>query len=1312
MIKNKLGKGLVSMFLIIILLVSVLAGSFYYENNITAYAVNENTIVSNQIQQKEVNDVKGLNQLNEGWYKVIKGNVFYLEHFDSLVSLHIVIKNPEQQNGIFVVDAEGNVEFEGNADKLVDNLNQNNANQITGEVTGLEGVSGMQAATPSTIVIPFQAPEVFKSTNRAWYLNDDALFRWNPSLNGGKGGYEVNVVGMGISQNFLPLEKAIATYNSPSSAVNKEIVDKAKELLNAEKKLIEKYYTTASTSTSTSTSTTTTTGATSTTTGSTSTTTSTSTSTSAPPQSAALPAGGIRASSASGQAQAGSSDYVWFQDKDNNWINAPKDYYDLRFSLDKSSIKEGHYSNPPNNVNKYVKIYQHEGPRTLNYQVSLLDYYKVDQSITSTPVGQMSTSSAGAGNTPAQKTSPETPPPKKGESTQSQSAQAPPKQAPNRDSIKISDGVVKASDGEWYYKEGESLIQVIVKGGQNYEYKPVTYRFDVSYKDSAGKTFTVSLDATSPTDAQNKLKETRPFVTEVKASKSQEVTVQPSSTPEIVEDKSNNRWIVNYGKQTIEFNDKPSAEKFADELNQKAKVESAFQSYLKQLGRTDGKGTDADKKNFYEHLPPELKDTDKNLVASQLNIPVVKPAEPGKETVPYTIDLLPENNPDGKYKFTYQGKPYYSNDKNVVPDDLKKIMKFNEDIVKKGTLQKGLKLDKEDVYYLNGKYYTLSNPGGADSIKAVATEKIGGTEYSVTYTLQKGKQTVSSFKLNENGEDIPLTTAEFNALKSNAKQGDIIETDSKGLTLSRTSSKTEGKIDSADSKIISTKSSITIAADGSITSKATTTIENNKHEIISKVVEDTFSDKSKRVTALKGDTDEIDKITFITSDGKSVELDQQTLAKMSDNSLWNGLTPEKQLSLYKAAAEQGFKSLEVNKDGNLVYKDKTIQKIGDNFVFQDGSKVVREVSDSQDIKYSGNVKIIQGRVDMGEGATKSVYENNKLVGTTKQIDSGRSITSTLNNDGTYTIQDTKSTNSAPLNSVHQVQDINNQFFRMYEFKTNGGTYYLDGNTVYKEVGGKKVEVDKSTVSSEVREALGIGIDEIRKSQGKPTRSQESSQRFFFIVEAIFTEFRGLGYYASLFMSEDSLLKWREDVDKVFAKLYLGTEYWTSEICSSKIKDSAQEGIAFAETPQGLAQIGAHIEATRSNPAATGNATEFIYKITFNVRNGDYEKDLRAPEEMKINVILLGQRSVTLFKQDQVIKRGSSFGKSGKDAIVKASNTLYSQVCIRFDKIPAKWKIKDKELCNNIQASSEEPAIIKTASSTSSAKPSAGDMNDI
>ena len=75
-----------------------------------------------------------------------------------------------------------------------------------------------------------------------------------------------------------------------------------------------------------------------------------------------------------------------------------------------------------------------------------------------------------------------------------------------------------------------------------------------------------------------------------------------------------------------------------------------------------------------------------------------------------------------------------------------------------------------------------------------------------------------------------------------------------------------------------------------------------------------------------------------------------------------------------------------------------------------------------------------------------------------------------------------------------------------------------------------------------------------------------------------------------------------------------------------------------------------------------------------------------------NFITVGEqegKSVRLFKFDQNVTRGSSFSRIGKSAIVQESFFLYDKICLKFDKIPSRWKLDDNELCNKIQESSGE-----------------------
>ena len=95
---NKTAKGIVSFATIILLLSFILALTLAYESTITANAVKEVSIDAKPISIpiKEVDNIKELNQLNEGWYQVINGYVYYLESFDSYIFLYIKVKNPDE----------------------------------------------------------------------------------------------------------------------------------------------------------------------------------------------------------------------------------------------------------------------------------------------------------------------------------------------------------------------------------------------------------------------------------------------------------------------------------------------------------------------------------------------------------------------------------------------------------------------------------------------------------------------------------------------------------------------------------------------------------------------------------------------------------------------------------------------------------------------------------------------------------------------------------------------------------------------------------------------------------------------------------------------------------------------------------------------------------------------------------------------------------------------------------------------------------------------------------------------------------------
>ena len=64
LIKNKFGKEFAGLIAIVILLSSILAGTFVYESSITSNVVKENTINSDSINI-EIKNINNINELNQ-----------------------------------------------------------------------------------------------------------------------------------------------------------------------------------------------------------------------------------------------------------------------------------------------------------------------------------------------------------------------------------------------------------------------------------------------------------------------------------------------------------------------------------------------------------------------------------------------------------------------------------------------------------------------------------------------------------------------------------------------------------------------------------------------------------------------------------------------------------------------------------------------------------------------------------------------------------------------------------------------------------------------------------------------------------------------------------------------------------------------------------------------------------------------------------------------------------------------------------------------------------------------------------------------
>ncbi|MBI2101699.1 hypothetical protein HYT53_03725 [Candidatus Woesearchaeota archaeon] len=458
----------------------------------------------------------------------------------------------------------------------------------------------------------------------------------------------------------------------------------------------------------------------------------------------------------------------------------------------------------------------------------------------------------------------------------------------------------------------------------------------------------------------------------------------------------------------------------------------------------------------------------------------------------------------------------------------------------------------------------------------------------------------------------------------------------------------------------------------------------------------------------------------VTVDGKTTQLSGKSFSELQSTNP-NLVTDENRRNQILTEAVKAGVDLTKTQQG--VIGDKSglhLNFEGENILTMQKDLVKREVTkDGIEKVYEGSVKLEDGVPTLGEGATSRTFNSKGELQEVKFVKDGQKYEFDYSDKDRIKIDtprgymeidktfgfDPTDTNYGKIKVFTAICPVDECIFEGSGLLSGPTLYYLDSE-------GKKKFVD---ADSEILALMQTAADNqmVHGKKGKEgfTLKQLNSQRFFAEVERIFTEFRGLGYYATLFFDEDSLMQWRDKIDRAFATLYLGTEYWSSAICSQYI-DGEDEGVAFAETPQGLAQIGAHIEARRTEAIETGTGQEFIYMITFNIRNGDYDKDPRAPEEMNVNVLLKGERRVNVFKSDVEIKRGSTFGRMGRNAIVQESAFLYTQVCIVFDEIPLRWKLEDKELCNTIVESSGEPTPISGTTATATTSTGTGGSSDI
>lgn len=1287
MMKSKIGKGLVSLLTIIILLVSVLASTVYYDNQITANAIKEYSFDSaqNELQITEANDIYELSQLNEGWYSLRSGYVFYLEHFDSYIPLYIRVNNPLQKNEIFVVDEEGNVEVKKFDDENIKFFsdNENDNNLITGEVTGMEGVTGRQTAVPNCVsTINTIGSTVWKNTRYIQNLGCEYLYEdsrsekiwtykkpdeptrlyWNQNTDGFKdrkwsrgiyfsitntydsrtgkitfysGEKTLQAIGglpdkgyvQDTGDNFYPVVKKDGKYFRLLS--NGEPSDKEYDFNDVKNFLTKEQL---------------------------------------PPSRTIIRYSDAGIATDLTTQQINDAKKFNQDSKNQAYVEQFKQYLMLVEGKTEAEANEI-ISNP-----KYVSDYQYDSKN--------LDF-ALDNS--NGKIGQKTAEAA------TQKIRGEildgtiklkTPDNKefnlKNDLIKGNSGQDPETIEPGK-IVQIGDKLYyKSKQGEHAkeFQYGWNLAETEQKKEYQPDWKYLKHSFTIKATDSDKVSSSFKFDGTyEELEAHKKLMAGQGFTDiEDKRATTEEATQEKVKEIEgewVPSDKGN--YITNTATKKSKFAQGISKEVLANQENNKIKIEKAYNDWLKTLSsehqKLDAKvlqeifvktsGLDLQDSNKRQINPEALQ----KLIRANFGLP--EPEEGAETEKPTTTEeKKPYSTMTGN-----DGTILYIKDRKVISQGTAKRLEDEQQF--EGKLKEYTSLNAVDE---NGNSLYKSKDGKVYSVntKESTINEIKGTSYTTMEKLTSNSD-ISILKT-KNIEDGQIT-----AIRLKTGAGEMTVDGSTAL-----------RIEQAD---------------------------RNKQKINLY-----FGEKAKAVVSEFPAEKEIKADTKIYSpanpthywkkcdDGSGSycwfdENDKQVYSEALNNLDYKNLNriyaSQKELMERISGPSPASNTIEITNPatGNLLEK-RELKKAGNEVVLGYIATYSEIYIDKQGNRLS----------------QKEAEELNKKKPDSARLVSQASQERIRQEDGSYS-----STTYRYRAESYTDKDGKKQYIRVGEGETRN-------EKTGKSVGFTYIEADPDEPSSYRRvifnekgdfvKAVDINGEEIQNSQDKDklknratsSKNQHKSRQFFSNVERVFTEFRGLGFYATLFIDEDKLLEWREAVDKYFVLNYLSSQYYSSKICSSWL-DGTQEGIAYAETPQGLAQIGAHVEATRTKPITADGATEFLYKITFNVKNGDYEKDVRAPEEMRINVMLIGERSIDVFKQDQAVKRGTSFGKSGKNAIVKYSGTFYSQVCIRFDKVPEKWKIKDKLLCNVIQESSEEPTTIKVPAAPGSGSSPATEIND-
>ena len=345
---------------------------------------------------------------------------------------------------------------------------------------------------------------------------------------------------------------------------------------------------------------------------------------------------------------------------------------------------------------------------------------------------------------------------------------------------------------------------------------------------------------------------------------------------------------------------------------------------------------------------------------------------------------------------------------------------------------------------------------------------------------------------------------------------------------------------------------------------------------------------------------------------------------------------------------------------------------------------------------------IKGYSPVAEDVAKLLKENGlrRIIGTGTVVDSiGRVRQIQRKGEDPIIIDYGKVTKNKKGEPIYSNKGTFTHKFKDYVYK-DGKIFTMEGTRLV-EAKGEDIEAIKEQIKKGEAEKREVDQANAKFNENSRLGYQTLTQKFFKGLSVMSADAKSFSGLSSLFMDQEAMAEWRENVDGVFAKLNLGTIYWASKICQAKLDVESGTQVAFTfgpnpydqPTPAGSVSVAATCSGEKQivNIGSDLMEDNILYKITWYVRNP-------SDNDMQYNVIL-SPGGTPIFTEDQTIGASGSAVKTGRSAYVTYSSNDYTECCVEMTNGPP-LAAGSNPVCNAIVAVDTTP--------TKTSSPPAGD----